>query len=203
MQAAAALPELELAVSLRPRDYYLWLELGLTRDELGDAAGALSAFNESVRLAPYYAQPRWQRGNVLFRMGRYDEAFPDLRSAANSNPELLPSLIDLAWGASRNDAGLVEQIVQTQSSTGHMALALFFANHGRPANALTHFGLTANVADENRRELVRALAGAGAYTEAFAVWRAHDGARLAPRFCTHGTFKRHIPSSAQTLYCSF
>src|SRR5439155_26205356 len=31
-----ALKEFEQAVSLRPRDYYLWLELGLTRDRLGD-----------------------------------------------------------------------------------------------------------------------------------------------------------------------
>jgi Flp pilus assembly protein TadD len=59
----AALKDLELAVSLRPRDYGLWLELGLTRDQLEDTAGALAAFNESVRLAPYYSKPRWQSGN--------------------------------------------------------------------------------------------------------------------------------------------
>lgn len=58
-QAAA---ELELAVSLRPRDDSLWLQLGMLRDEMGDASGAVIAFNESIRLAPYYALPRWQRG---------------------------------------------------------------------------------------------------------------------------------------------
>ena len=169
-QTAEALSEMELAVSLRPRDYALWLELGMTRDQLEDTAGALSAFNESVRLAPYYSKPRWQRGNLLFRMGRYDEAFADLRNAGASNPGLLPALTDLAWGASGHDADLTEQILQIQSG-GHLALAIFFANHGRPENALAQFKLATNVTNEKRRELVTALVTAGAYTEAFAVWR--------------------------------
>jgi len=52
-----------------------------------------------------------------------------------------------------------------------MALALFFANHGQPANALSQFGLAKNVTDEKRRELVQVLSTAGAYAEAFGVWR--------------------------------
>jgi hypothetical protein len=82
-----------------------------------------------------------------------------------------------------------------------MALALFFANHGRPANALTHFGLTANVADEKRRELVRALVSTGAYTEALAVWRnsrdAHDGA--APGTIYDGGFEGTLSFEATTF----
>src|SRR5205809_575471 len=35
-----AAKELERATELRPRDYYLWLELGMTRDQLGDQDGA-------------------------------------------------------------------------------------------------------------------------------------------------------------------
>ena len=170
-QHAEALNELELAVSLRPRDYALWLELGMTRDQLEDPDGALLALNEAVRMAPYYSEPRWQRGNLLFRMSRYDEAFADLRGAAGSNPGLLPNLIDLAWGASGHDPGLTEQIVQAQTSGGHLGLALFFANHGQPAKALASFALAKNVSDEKRRELVRTLSTAGAYAEAFAVWR--------------------------------
>ena len=50
-QPDAAVKELELAVSLRPQDYYLWLDLGMTRDQVGDQAGALSCFNEAIRLA--------------------------------------------------------------------------------------------------------------------------------------------------------
>jgi hypothetical protein len=170
-QPTVALSQLELAVSLRPRDYGLWLELGMTRDQLEDPAGALTAFNESVLLAPYYSKPRWQRGNLLFRMGRYDEALVDLRSAAASNPGLLPSLIDLAWGASGHDPNLTEQLMQVQGSDGHLALASFFANHDRPQHALQQFGQAKNVKAEKRRELVQALVTSGAYAEAFAIWR--------------------------------
>ena len=65
--------EYERAVALRPGHYVLWLELGRARDRADDQQGALAAFSEAVRLAPYYAQPRWQRGNVLFRMGQRED----------------------------------------------------------------------------------------------------------------------------------
>lgn len=174
-QQAAALTELELAVSLRPRDYYLWLELGLTRDELGDQAGALSCFNESVRLAPYYSQPRWHRGNLFFRLGRYDDAFEDLRQAATSNPDLLPNFIDLAWGASRKDAQLTEQIAQVQGEKAHFALALFFARHGKADEALAHFRSAGNTSAESRRDLIRELLAAGALQQAFDIWSSTSG----------------------------
>jgi hypothetical protein len=173
-QPDQALAELEVAVSLRPRDYALWLELGMTRDQLEDTAGALSAFNEAVRLAPFYSKPRWQRGNLLFRSGRYDEAFSDLRNAADSNPGLLPGLIDLAWGAGNHDPTVTEQILQVRRDSGHLALAFFFASHGRPESALTHFGLAKSVTEEKRRDLIQALVAAGAYSQAFAIWHSAE-----------------------------
>jgi tetratricopeptide (TPR) repeat protein len=51
-QVPEAVKELEQAIALRPRDDYLWLELAMIKDELEDSAGALLAFDESVRLAP-------------------------------------------------------------------------------------------------------------------------------------------------------
>lgn len=179
-EPATALREFELAVSLRPRDYYLWIELGLTRDQLGDQAGALSAFNESIRLAPYYAQPRWQRGNLLFRLGRYDEAFADLRQATNSNPEYLLSFIDLAWGASRKDASLTEQLVQPHNDKTQSELALFFARHGKPDEAAAHFRSVSVVTAEVRRNLIRELLSAGATKQAFAVWSNNNAKSTAP-----------------------
>ena len=169
-QPAAALKEIELAVSLRPRDYYLWLELGMTRDRLNDTGGALSAFNESVRLAPYYSQPRWQRGNLLFRIGRYDEAFADLRNAVTSNPALFPNFIDLAWGASGGDAKLAEQIVQPQSNSAHLAMARFFAAHGKPDEAVAHFKLAGNASDKMVRDLIQQLVATAAFKQAFDLW---------------------------------
>src|SRR5258708_33570671 len=164
-----ALPEFELAASLRPRDYAVWFDLGMTGDQRGNQEGALACFNESVRLAPYYASPRWQRGNLLSRMGRYDEAFDDLRQAATADPAYLSNFIDLAWGASRKDPLLTEQIVAAQSAKAHFALALFFARHGEFDEAVTQFGSAGNSA-EDRRVIVHDLLSAGGVKQAFTIW---------------------------------
>src|SRR5438552_10089755 len=83
-----ALGELQQATRLRPHHYYEWLDLGVTFDQLGNQEAATDAFRESVRLAPYFAQPRWQLGSLLFRQGRYQEAFVELRLGAKSNSNL-------------------------------------------------------------------------------------------------------------------
>ena len=104
--------ELEQALALRPADYTLWQQLGLLRDQTGDPAAAIAAFDEAVKRAPFYSQPRWNRGNVLLRSGQYEAAFIDLNQAAQSNPELIPNLLDLAWGLSKGDVKLTEQLTQ-------------------------------------------------------------------------------------------
>ena len=174
-EPAAALPELELAVSLRPRDYSIWMELGMTRDQLGDPAGALFCLSEAVRLAPYYARPRWQRGNVLFRSRRYDEAFADFRQVVTSDPDFLPSFLDLAWGAARNDPKVTEQIVQVQGSKATFILALFFTKHGKADEAIALLRSVAAIPPENRREMVRELLAAGALSQAFELWSGSPG----------------------------
>ena len=188
-QPAEALKEIELAVSLRPRDYILWLELGMTRDQLGDTAGALSAFNESVRLAPYYSQPRWQRGNLLFRVGRYEEAFVDLRNAATSNPDLVPTFVDLAWGASRHDAAVTEQLFQPRTDSAHLALARFLATHGRPADAVTQFKLAHDTSDQMRGELIGQLVGSGGFKQAYELWSSGPGSAAGSKTIYDGGFE--------------
>ncbi len=160
--------ELETATSLRPNDDYLWLELGNVKDELGDTEGALAAFNEAVRFAPYYAHTRWQRGNLLLRMGHYPEAFADLRQAALSNRDFLPNLIDLAWGLSRGDVKATEQLVQLNDDRARIALARFLARHGQAREAVDQFHLAAaSATEENKLDLQRQLIDAKAFKEAF------------------------------------
>jgi len=180
-QPAESAIELERAVALRPSDYSQWVELGLVRDRIGDQSAALAAFDEAVKYAPFYAVPRWQRGNLLLRMGRYDSAFADLNQAAQSNPEFLPNLIDLAWELSHRDAQLVEQLVQVNSKTAHAAMAKFFANHGEPQEALIQLLAAGAVDDEFRRQLIDNLLSKGSFPEAFQVWRdAHGFGSAAP-----------------------
>ncbi len=168
--ASEAVKELELAASLRPRDDYLWLQLGLIRDEL-KRPEALLAFNEAVRLAPYYAHPQWQRGNFLLRSGSYEEAFGDMRSAAASNQTLVPSLIDLAWGVSRENPELTQRWAGINDDKMRIAFALFLTKHGKARDALEQFRACKVVSYELRRELLQEMISASAFREAFEIWR--------------------------------
>ena len=170
-QAERSLADFERAVSLRPRDYYLWLELGLIQDEIGDTEGALSSLNEAVRLADYYAQPRWQRGNFFLRIKRYDEGFADLRRAVESNPALLPNLIDLAWGLSKGDARLAEQLIQPKSDKERSTFAQFLARKGNSQEAVAQLRTSDLASDENRSDIVKQLISRNAFKEAYQIWR--------------------------------
>lgn len=170
--------EFEKAVALRPADYRLWSELGLLRDQIGDTQGALSAFDEAVRHAPFYSQPRWNRGNVLLRKGEYEAAFNDLNHAAESNPELVPSLIDLAWGIARGDVKLTEQLAQIEGDQKRIAFARLLARRGKAEEALAQIERASIVPEAIKRELVEQLLGKGGFKEAFAIWKSTEGIRL-------------------------
>ena len=130
---------LESAVALRSRDDYLWIELGNTREDLGDATGALAALDQAVRWAPYYAHSHWQRGNLLLRLNRTDEAFADLRQAATANRKYFPNLIDLAWGISKNDLKTTESLINISNEAERLALIRYLSSKSfRDAFTLAH-----------------------------------------------------------------
>lgn len=181
----------EIATSLRYRDDYLWLELGATRDELGDTAAALSAFDQAIRWAPYYAHTHWQRGNVRLRAGQYSEALADLRAAARSRQSLLPHFVDLAWGLSRGDAKATEQLVQVDDDHERLAFARFLAGKGKGKECVEQVRLLVTpLSEQNRRELVQQLVAAKAFRHAFALWRTDDS--LKPPVILNGGFEQPI-----------
>jgi hypothetical protein len=167
--------EMERAVSLRAADYSLWSDLGLIRDQLGDTAGALAAFDEAVKRAPFYALPRWQRGNLLLRVGQYDAAFNDLNQAAQSNPELVPSFIDLAWNLSHGDPRVVQQMVRVNTRSAHTAMAKFFASHGKPQEALVEFQAAGTTDVDTRNGLIYQLLDKKSFAEAYRIWSSANG----------------------------
>ena len=164
--------ELEIAASLRPRDDYIWLDLGMLREEVGDTQAALSAFDQAVANAPFYAHTRWQRANLWLRLGRYDEAFAELRAAANSNNHFLPALIDLAWNLSGQNAQLTEQLAGIQSTAARIEFARYLAKQGKGKDTLDQFRLVATaMSAAHRNELVRELVATKQFSEAFVIWR--------------------------------
>jgi carbohydrate binding protein with CBM4/9 domain/tetratricopeptide repeat protein len=171
-RSAESVVEMERAVGLRPADYSLWLQLGLLRDQLGQTDAALAAFDEAVRLAPFYARPRWQRGNLLLRAGRYEQAFKDLSQAAKSNPELLPALLGLAWNISKGDPNLTAKWLRIETDHERNAFAKYLAHRGMADEVISLFGAVNLVPEEIRHELVEQLLAKGAYHAAFRVWKA-------------------------------
>lgn len=199
-EAAKAIVEYERAVALRPRDYALWLTLGYMREITGDAGGALANYTEAVRLAPYYAQPRWLLGNSLLRQGRRDEAFVELKRAAESNPTFLPAVINLAWRATGGDARAVEHIVRPQTAAARLALGRFFIERGRVSEALNLLRSAGDAAETERRALLTRLLADERFAEAYEVWASARDAGREPRgvaAISDGGFENRIVADAQ------
>jgi hypothetical protein len=171
--------ELERAVSLRPTDYLLWTRLGLLRDQTGDNAGAIKAFDEAVRRAPFYSEPRWNRGNVLLRGGQYEAAFSDLNQAAQSNPELVPGLVDLAWGISRGDVKLTEELAQINTDSKRIAFARLLARRGKSQQAVAKLAEVGTVPERVKRELVEQLMTQKEFKSAFEIWKRGQGSNTS------------------------
>lgn len=161
---------LEQAIALRPNDYTMWVGLGLLRDKMGDSAGALAALDEAVKHAPYYAHPRWQRGNVLLRAGKYEAAFQDLNIAAHSNPELVPNIIDLAWNVSKGDVQLTSELVDIKNDKMRLEFARFLARQGKSIDAIGQMRVAGAVDRDTRRAMIAQLLEKRAFSEAFQVW---------------------------------
>jgi Tfp pilus assembly protein PilF len=165
-----AIQEFEQAVTLRPQDYALCLELARARQRQGDARGAIAAFLQAVNLAPYLAQPRWELGNFLLN-NKYDEpAFAQLRQAAASDPLLLQSLIALAWRGYRGNPATLEWAIQPHTTEAHLELAHFLIKHGEVAYAMRLFRAAGALSSNQRYALLAALLTAKQFREAYEVW---------------------------------
>lgn len=164
--------ELEEAIALRPEDYLLWLQVGRARDEAGDARGAMLALEHAVELAPYYSDPRWQYGNVLYRAGRSQEAFDQLRTATRSDPSLAPVLVDLAWGTYPGDANAVERIASPANDEQRISLGRFFVKKGLTEEAMSLFRSAVQHPHEESAGLLFDLTQAKQFRAAYEVWSA-------------------------------
>ncbi len=185
-----AAQSLATAVSLRYRDDYLWIELGNTREELGDTDGALAALDQAVRWAPHYAHTHWQRGNLLLRMRRPVDAFSELRNAATANPAYTPNLIDLAWGISGEDIKTTESVLEIKDDTTRLALIRFLARNGKGREVAEQIAsLTTPPHAEIQNELARLLVAAKAYREAFDLWRAANNNASTAHLVINGGFE--------------
>lgn len=169
-----ALVELREAIRIRPHYFYEWQDLGVTLDRVGDQKGGEEALREAVRLAPSFALPRWQLGNLLFSQERYEEAFEQLRLGSRTNPKLNNSLFQLAWTSSNGDSAAFLSLVRLSDQRGHFEIAHFFATHGNGSDAVLEVRKGALPISESERNILRGtvveLLKAQQFSEALDVW---------------------------------
>lgn len=176
-QTADAILEFKKAATLRPADYQLWIELGRMLEQIGNHNTALSAFNEAVSVAPYYAQPRWNMGNLLLRMSRQEEAFDQLSRAAASDPRLFLEVVKLAWNNYEGNPAAVEHAVRPRTPEARMQLTQFLVRRGFLSEALALFRSTEDVSERDREDLISTLIVGRWFPQAYEVWlsgRARD-----------------------------
>jgi tetratricopeptide (TPR) repeat protein len=170
---AAAIAEYEKAVSLSPNDYRFWMTLGTAQEQAGNPAQAEVALKRAVALAPAYAYPRWYLGNLYLRNGRYDEAFAELRLAAQADIELLPQLFNLVWEIYSNDPEALKNAVG-QSAAARANFAQYLIGRKRVDEGLR---LWSGLSSEERRlnkdvgeKMIANLIMELRYHDALAVW---------------------------------
>lgn len=118
---------LEQAIKLSPNNFKYRLLLAQIRDAANDKVGAENAYNEAVTLAPNYSDVHWRFANFLVRQKRVEESIEHFRLAANANPALFPSTLDLIWVVSDRNITYLKRIVENNQK-GQLKLVLMLAN---------------------------------------------------------------------------
>jgi tetratricopeptide (TPR) repeat protein len=82
-----AIAELVASAKLNPRDEQTWLELGSLRDESGDQAGALAAFEQAVACDPRDPEAQYQLGSEFLAKDDARAAVVHLELARKAMPK--------------------------------------------------------------------------------------------------------------------
>jgi tetratricopeptide (TPR) repeat protein len=198
-----SLSEYELAAALGPNDYQIWTELGRARSASGDDEGGVIALRRAADLAPAYAKPRWHLGNALLRAGRTDEAFAELRRAADADSSLRPQIFNLAWQFYDQDVKRIVEVIG-DSPTARAQLTTVLVGRGLINEALALWATLG--ADEKKSQsgaadtLVRALAERKMYRSTLQVVREAGDVESLPEKVTNGSFESEIAAPGKHIF---
>ena len=204
-QQGSAIAEYEKAVSLSPYDYRFWMSLGIAHEQSGDPVKAELALKQAVALAPSYSYPHWYLGNLYLRNGRYNEAFAELRRAAEADPELLPQLFNVSWEIySADPEALKNSVGQDSGVRAKFALYLLeqkrFEDGMRLWNALTSEEKKTN--KETAETIVNTLKNSARFHDALNVWNDFAYEKFRPEMGSFfdGSFEEPISYASDTVF---
>lgn len=146
----ASLRNFENVIRLSPNDYRWWIELGRVREQADDPEGSEKALKHAIQLAPTYSYPRWQMGNFYLRQGRSEEAFAELKLAAEHNTGYREQVFFTVWEFFNHDKAQLEKIVGNSGDV-RAYLARFYATHDQPEDCIRAWNtLTPEEKEENK-----------------------------------------------------
>jgi tetratricopeptide (TPR) repeat protein len=130
-----AVENYEKSAALSPNNYLIWLALGKARERNGDSLGAEKAILKSIELAPSYSENHWILGNILLRQGKNDEAFAEIRKAAETDNKYVNPAVSTAWQTFDSDIPLISSKIG-DSTAIRSALSIFLAKQQKFDEAL-------------------------------------------------------------------
>jgi tetratricopeptide (TPR) repeat protein len=130
-----AVENYEKAVADSPNNYLLWLASGRARERNGNVEGAEKALRKAVELAPNYSENHWTLGNILLRQGKNDEAFTEIRQAAETDDKYVNPAVSTAWQVFDGDISAISSKIG-DSPEIKSALSIFSAKQQRFDEAL-------------------------------------------------------------------
>lgn len=163
---SAAMADVQAAIALVPGNPEGWYQLGLLRGQMGDFAGAESAFGQALRLQPEFPEAHYNLGLTLIadpqRKLDWPAAIAEFRAALKYRPDYADALNLLGAG------------LTSTGDIGGAIVELRRATQLRPALAEAHFNLAIALEEndsleEAAMEYQAAVAAKGAYPEAAAA----------------------------------
>ena len=200
-----SLAEYELATSLAPNDFRLWLALGKARERNGDAAGAENALRKTVSLAPNYSQVHWTLGNILLRQGKTAEAFAEIRQAAENDATYASPAVLTAWQTFDGDIPQINQNLGDSSQT-RVALAVFAAKQKRFDEAFETWNSLPDtdkktVFKQNSDELFKLLLEAKKYRTALQIQKQiSETASFSVGKISNGDFESNEKTAQKSIF---
>jgi tetratricopeptide (TPR) repeat protein len=136
-----AVKNLRQAVSINPRRWDYWADLGTSCDYAGDRACSDEAFGRALALNPMTPSMQWRMGNHYLLTDRQEQAFPYFRQLLDTDPEYREATFRLCLRATRDPQAIYTGVIpQGKDASGRFAFLMFLTSIADYENAMRIWG---------------------------------------------------------------
>ena len=161
------------AVELDPADTFGWLDLATAYELDGKPEKAREAYVQAKRSSPISADVAWRYGNFLLRQGELAQAYPELRSAVEADPQRAAEAFSRAYRTNPNIDELLATVLPAKQSV-YVDVIWEALSDKQLAVAKTVWArlllLHPHLEMRDVERFVSELLSAGEYTEARQAW---------------------------------